>query len=323
MLNTTHIFRIAAAWLTLSIGGQIACEGDGEVRPCEAAALVERCTLGDAVIGDEANALCGGRFDSNLVTARGSVIGQCHSDGDCELLCLFARPCTCGVVVVDGEATRCSECPDQHCGDRRCEGTEQLACEAGASGCAPCAIDCGGEPCGDGACAGTENAETCDLDCGPVCAPGQSFCFGTFLSTCAADGHTFVDFDCATDGEICIDSACVEANVCGNGLCERDESSESCAADCARLCEPARRGCVGTSLFVCAPDGRSQSETDCAADGGVCNDSQCWALHTCGNGMCERDEGDETMTCPRDCIATCGDRICADGERTTCPQDCD
>jgi hypothetical protein len=40
----------------------------------------------------------------------------------------------------------------------------------------------------------------------------------------------------------------------------------------------------------------------------------------CGNYVCEVEEN--VVTCPNDCLATCGDNICEELERYTCVMDC-
>ena len=40
----------------------------------------------------------------------------------------------------------------------------------------------------------------------------------------------------------------------------------------------------------------------------------------CGNYVCEVEEN--IVTCPNDCLATCGDNICEENERFTCVIDC-
>jgi len=154
---------------------------------------------------------------------------------------------------------------------------------------------------------------------------------------CAADGHTTAEVDCAAGAQVCAAGQCVSPGVCGNGLCEAGEDG-LCLADCERVCDPASRSCVGDVLVVCAVDGESQSETDCAATGQLCHDGQCRPVDVCGNGVCETgEEGcamdcaavcgnakceiNEATQCPRDCVV-CGDATCGAGEIESCPQDC-
>ncbi len=315
-----------------------ACDATKVGEQCVAADLVGQCPAGsNPVLGAAASTSCGGTFEGQTIGDGMAVSGQCGANGTCEFLCQFEVPCTCGVATLTKEAIVCAECQDQSCGDGRCEGTERPGCAPGEEGCFPCAEDCGGSTCGDGDCTGDESPETCPQDCAATCVPNARSCIGTRVSVCAADGHTTAEVDCATVGQVCADGQCVAPNVCGNGLCEAGEDA-SCAADCARVCDPASRRCDGAVLVVCAADGESEARTDCAASGEVCSGGQCRPANVCGNGVCEageeacsqdcqavcgngRCDNNEEVSCPRDCVV-CGDGTCGAGEIESCPQDC-
>jgi|GEM_PF-1335884 len=315
---TSRLYAVATALLSL---GLAACPDATQVADqCVAADLIGQCPVGsNPVLGAEASSSCGGEFNANIVTEEGSATGQCGSNGTCQFLCQFSEPCTCGVATISKESIVCSECQDQSCGDGRCEGTERAFCEPGQAGCFACEEDCAGPTCGDGDCTGTENPQSCPQDCAATCTPDASVCIGTRVSKCAADGHTSVEFDCATVGQACSVGACVAPNVCGNGICDGVESAASCAQDCSTLCQPASRSCEGDKLVVCAADGQSKNETDCAASSQICVNGQCRAANVCGNGACEAGE---SATCAQDCAAVCGNGQCENNEQTTCPADC-
>jgi hypothetical protein len=110
-------------------------------------------------------------------------------------------------------------------------------------------------------------------------------------------------------------------DTCGNGICEADETSLTCPADCGAgtcgngICD------IGENVANC--------EQDCS--GGICGNAMCEASENtvtcpvdcfCGNNTC--DTGESDVTCPADCGAgTCGNGICdATENATTCPQDC-
>jgi hypothetical protein len=47
------------------------------------------------------------------------------------------------------------------------------------------------------------------------------------------------------------------------------------------------------------------------------------AAYNCGNGVCERHDGENTDNCPADCVVVCGDGDCLSGENANnCPEDC-
>lgn len=91
--------------------------------------------------------------------------------------------------------------------------------------------------------------------------------------------------------------------LCGDHLCNGDETLATCPEDCSSPPPPPFCGdgiCNG-----------AESNASCPAD---CPPS-------CGDGICN---GSETATtCPVDCAApACGDCICSAGETATCPWDC-
>jgi hypothetical protein len=42
----------------------------------------------------------------------------------------------------------------------------------------------------------------------------------------------------------------------------------------------------------------------------------------CGDGRCNKLQGENSITCPSDCPPICGNGICEKGEKDTCPSDC-
>jgi hypothetical protein len=59
----------------------------------------------------------------------------------------------------------------------------------------------------------------------------------------------------------------------------------------------------------------------------TCNNCRrdCGQCTECGDGLCQRDEGEDCVTCTPDCgpCETCGDGTCSDTEDCfTCPSDC-
>src|SRR5260221_3165973 len=127
--------------------------------------------------------------------------------------------------------------------------------------------------------------------------------------------------------------------VCGNRICERNETPFNCQLDCGRC---------GDSIC-----GQNESYLSCRQDcpfkgcgDGVCNngesyftcpqDCQCgpfpiggpvpapFCQFSCGNRICEPGLGENYMTCPLDCnvIGFCGNGVCEGNESQYCPQDC-
>lgn len=87
-------------------------------------------------------------------------------------------------------------------------------------------------------------------------------------------------------------------SVCGDDVCDIDETAASCPADCPDACGDGL--CTG-----------SEDPTTCNAD---CPD-------VCGDALCTGAEG--TTTCPDDCGSACGDGVCNGSEtEQSCPDDC-
>lgn len=305
----------------LGVVSVMACDSaTGTAEQCSASDLIGQCPAGsNPVLGSEAAAACGGSFELKVVEEAGAATGQCQSTGTCNVLCQYESPCSCGVAELSKDRILCAECPEQSCGDGRCEGTERPFCDAGQESCFPCLEDCGGSTCGDGDCTGSESPETCPQDCANGCVPNEAICVGTKLQQCSADGSTYAEIDCATSGQVCAAGACVQADVCGNGVCEAGEDA-TCAKDCAGVCTPASVACEGNTLVTCSPDGQSKTEKDCAEDGLICANGQCVQGNVCGNSACE--PGEDSESCPDDCGIECGNDVCEVGEQQTCPEDC-
>ncbi|MFC1510613.1 LamG-like jellyroll fold domain-containing protein [Candidatus Omnitrophota bacterium] len=88
--------------------------------------------------------------------------------------------------------------------------------------------------------------------------------------------------------------------VCGDGVCNSNETDITCAEDCV---------VVKCGDGVCSEDENCSS---CSADCGSC----------CGDGFCSEDE--DFFSCPQDC-AICGDNVCQENEGescSTCADDC-
>ncbi len=297
-----------------------ACDADEVAKECVAADLIGQCPAGsNPVLGVQASEGCDGTFDGNYVEQSGSVSGQCNAAGSCEFLCQFTVPCTCGVATLTKEAIVCSECPEQSCGDSRCEGTERAACEPNAVGCLACAEDCAGPSCGDGDCSGAESPANCPQDCAGACEPSDKSCLGTQTRVCRADGSGYDIFDCGTIGLTCAAGNCVALGVCGNLFCDVGETPASCPGDCSTTCNPNATRCSGTTLFTCNANGSAEASTDCATLSQVCVSGECRPADVCGNGLCEAGED---LDCPGDCAAECGNAVCENGEDVSCPADC-
>ena len=329
-MSRASLLYIPAVLLVVATSG---CGKDETAEQCAASDLVAQCPVGsNPMLGAEATNECGGggSFEAGPVGSGGSVVGSCAGSAGCEVYCQFDVPCTCGVVSVSRDEIICQECPDQSCGDGRCEGTERLDCEGQIDGCFECPEDCSGSAtCGDGDCTVNETGHEpsagpdlvyCPQDCAAECIPNDISCIGSTVRLCAANGASFTEMDCADAGMVCADGACVTAGVCGNGFCDEGEDDVSCPIDCGRECQPNTMVCEGETLVSCNGDGTMRSETACDDSGLICENGECVSAGVCGNNRCEMGEDEDS--CPSDCTIVCGDGVCGAGEMVSCPADC-
>ncbi|MFH1046811.1 MAG: hypothetical protein V1738_00770 [Patescibacteria group bacterium] len=195
----------------------------------------------------------------------------------------------CGIQGEDNDPDCTGPECQPYCGDGVCFNEHCSTCPADCGQCAPV--------CGDDVCNGDEHCSTCPADCGNCIDPvvcGDDVCNGDeTCTTCPGDCG-----DCPS--------------VCGDGTCDLDEDCESCASDCGTC--PVDPVCGDE---VCNGD---ETCSTCPGDCGTCP-----VEPTCGDETCN---GFETCaTCPGDCGActTCGDGVCEweDGEsHRTCGIDC-
>ena len=103
----------------------------------------------------------------------------------------------------------------------------------------------------------------------------------------------------------CWATSCVEepdAEVCGDTVCELEETCATCPDDCGTCPPECGDGTCIQVVFVC------NGNPDCPAgedeDHGTCGSF-------CGDGVCALDSGEDPATCAEDCA--CGDDVCDPG----------
>ena len=109
----------------------------------------------------------------------------------------------------------------------------------------------GGIYCGDGACNGIETCETCEEDCGECCKPSWTCsdwgeCSQENLQTriCTDENECGTSENKPSEIQACTytppaPEEGTQERGCGNGVCESDETCETCEEDCGS-CPPSR-----------------------------------------------------------------------------------
>lgn len=147
--------------------------------------------------------------------------------------------------------------------------------------------------------------------------------------------------------------------TCGNGVCEKEESKDSCPGDCCSPCGdgvcdmevPCEETCpedccyCGDGQCGQCPDMSPETVATCAEDCSTCGDGICSGKESavaghpsqclvdccgscgdkiCKGGECSEDDPEHEKYCLKDCNFACGNGECEGGESPeACPQDCD
>ncbi len=253
-----------------------------------------------ALASDTCAACCG-----DGVCGEGESCRTCAPDcTDCIVAC-GNQECQVGEDCENCPAD-CGECPIV-CGDGVCNGDET---------CVACLDDCGaclGSCCLQNGSIGCEDATVQDCVCSfdptcckvgwsAQCAMEAQQC-GSCTGDCCSSNPTPGCFDPTVTGCVCaIDPTCCTEKwgvgcadlasnscsaCCGNGVCEIDESCETCVPDC------------GACPVVCG-DGVCDVEETCAN----CKDDCGECPVVCGDGAC--DAGETCASCKEDCAPCTG-----------------
>jgi hypothetical protein len=161
---------------------------------------------------------------------------------------------------------------------------------------------------------------------------------GVGKATCCPSDVTIINniYNCNAGGTHACCTGGTPDFVCPNGACEAGEDSISCPKDCTvatewcgdTICNGNPQEDPGTCPADCGggvscPNGICEltedvfsCPNDCATHGGIC-----------GDGSCTPADGENAITCPRDCDVggACGDFVCdptIGEDQITCPDDC-
>lgn len=139
-----------------------ACDGGGGggvAAACAESTLIAQCPKGSSpILGTAADSICRSAAGVDVTNAEGAVSARCLGESACRVVCQFASPCPCGVESITPEGVFC--------------------------------VDCGqAAACGDGMCTGGESPDTCPVDCGAECQPGETRCDGPAVQACNLRGR--------------------------------------------------------------------------------------------------------------------------------------
>lgn len=212
--------------------------------------------------------------------------------------------CTCKKGFMNCDANPANGCEvnilkdNNHCGNciTRCPAGQK--CEQG--NCIPI---CGGkdEPCCQ---PGNECSQSlrcingkcqCGAESQPCCAP-NSLCGGGLV--CFATGNQMQCVKCGDTGQPCCSgNECKSKNFCLNGACAH-------CGDLDEQCCP-NSGCNGPSLEcnagLCSKSCKGQADLTACGPGKICLSEKCVLNATCGDGVCEKDKGENIIFCAKDC----------------------
>ncbi|MDX9723484.1 MAG: lamin tail domain-containing protein, partial [Myxococcota bacterium] len=232
---------------------------------------------------------------------------DCADDGEICVAgaCVAADPCA-GVT--------CDEPPADSCAGTVARVYDTTGdCSGGVCSYDYLDYDCAddGEICVAGACVDPCAGVTCDTPPADGCSGTVARLYDT-TGTCSGGvcDYTFLDYDCADDGDICVAGACVDP--CDGVTCDTPPAPE-CAGDSVRTYN-ATGTCTGG---VCD---YGFSDYDCTTEGKVCDAGACVAVTNCGNGVIDAGEvcdggqlnsktcGDlgwpaGTLACATDCLS--------------------
>ncbi len=265
----------------------------------------------------------------------------CEEDSDCKT----GEICKDYICIDDPNPTSCeedSQCKNgEHCKDKKCiNNCTADSCEAGlvcnetTKECeeVSCTLDsdcnegffCESNKCTTKEYSCEENVDcyrgyhcednTCRVDCTINSCPENQICNVVTGECISKEPECRVNQDCPESKPLCREGVCTtEVVACGDGICDIGEKF-SCPQDCDTVCDFA---------YECA---ELPWEVDCSGYWS-CENNQCIENcgGTCGNGRCNKGNGETVKNCPEDCNEgpICGDGTCDDGERFSCPQDCD
>ena len=111
----------------------------------------------------------------------------------------------------------------------------------------------------------------------------------------------------------CIEGADPDCPVCGNNICEQEETYNTCPQDCqSQICGDGKCDSGETRENCCV---------DCGCIGGMkCQAGKCVKTEICGDGICSIHENYEK--CKEDCPSGSKDNYCDKIEDNICDPDC-
>ena len=244
------------------------------------------CTVADTCLGG----ICvpGPLKEECVVNCGDGICTTAENWTECPVDCGPCGDGTCGFHEAGPNGGTCPADCLAECGDGFCSGGESVEI---------CLLDCSG--CGDGVCGLEESPDICPGDCPATCGNGscdagenQLDCPADCISPCGDGVCGFGEnpMDCPGD-----------CTVCGDGHCGQDEDEFSCPQDCSTACGNGQCESKGETPEACPVDcgpcgdgvcGFAEGASNCAAD----------CAQGCGNGLCQAGVGEDSESCPADCL---------------------
>jgi len=246
------------------------------------------------------------------------------------------------LISVSGFAASLGESCDfmngPYCDDSYCS-----SCE-GSGICQSAMPDCGGDYCPEGDC------DDYVPDCSEGSIGAECYCGGSPYTSGYCCSGTWQSEDCNAGG-----------SVCGNGICDSDETYNACPQDCggteSQSCSEMGGSCCNSGTYcdtsdgghlvgqandcvVCCADGNCVSDSETTGScgdystSGECNDASCkWCAddngcygtdHTCGDiGSMSCSVDTDCYGCPVEYSRLTTNGKCINGECTCCANDND
>jgi len=149
--------------------------------------------------------------------------------------------------------------------------------------------------------------DECENQTGFLCVKDINRCYykkyqEIQIGNCSAE--CLISDDC-NETLKCVKNKCVEPK-CGDEKCDKDagEDCKTCVLDC-----PLDSGAICCDGKI--TDGNCCYNPDCTKEHEICEENRCVIGPYCGDGTCDKDEGENCEKCKQDCRPTETQKCCS------------